>query len=102
MRPNEKTQPSPPKQVSVILFATISKQFTIQTAVLSEGELQLPAQIPRYLRVFYHDIHRPSLASKNTTLEMSFWPRHKSVICFQKELSLKKLTAPYKNCQLLK
>ena len=32
MRPNEQTKPSPAKQVSVILFARASKQFTIQTS----------------------------------------------------------------------
>ena len=37
--------------------------------VLLERELQLPAQIPRYLRIFYHDIHRPSSASKITKHE---------------------------------
>ena len=34
MRPNEQTQPSPEKQVSVILIATASKQFTIQTGII--------------------------------------------------------------------
>ena len=57
---------------------------------ISERELQLPAQIPRYLRIFYHDIHRPSSASKTTKHEMSFWLRHKSVICFKEKAFIKK------------
>ena len=67
---------------------------------ISERELQLPAQIPRYLRIFHHDIHQSSSASKNTKHEMSFWLRHQPVICFKTKGFIKKLTAPYKNCQL--
>ena len=69
--------------------------------VLSERELQLPAQIPRYLRIFYQDIHRSNSASKKQEKhEMSFWLRHQPVICFKTKGFIKKLTAPYKNCQL--
>ena len=38
MRPNEQTQPSSAKLVSVILFARASKQFTIQTSVIYQKE----------------------------------------------------------------
>ena len=38
MRPNEQTQPSPAKLVSVILFARASKQFTIQTSIIYQKE----------------------------------------------------------------
>ena len=68
---------------------------------ISERELQLRAQIPRYLRIFYHDIHRSSSASKNTKHEMSsVWLLHQPVICFKTKGFIKKLTAPHKNCQL--
>ena len=99
MRPNEQRQPSPAKQVGYPVCKGLQAIYNPNRYYISERELQLPAQIPRYLRIFYHDIHRSSSASKNTKHEMSsVWLRHQPVICFKTKGFIKKLTAPYKNC----
>ena len=105
MRPNEQTQPSPAKLVSVILFARASKQFTIQTSIIYQKENYSYVlkfhDIFEFFIIYHFIIHRSSSASKNTKHEMSsVWLLHQPVICFKTKGFIKKLTAPYKNCQL--
>ena len=102
MRPNEQIQPSPAKLVSVILFARASKQFIIQTGIIYQKEnysylLKFHDIFESFIKIFT-GLARPLKNKKKH--EMSFWLRHQPVICFKTKGFIKKLTAPYKNCQL--